>query len=64
MGLYLYSTATAFLIPGGVYYDVVIVVVVGAAVRRAADRETVAGSTAEPPADAAGSVPATHPEAD
>jgi Cu2+-exporting ATPase len=64
VGLYLYSTATAFLIPGGVYYDVVIVVVVGAAVRRAADREAVAGSTAEPPADAAGSVPATHPEAD
>ncbi len=36
VGLYAYSSATAFLVDGGVYYDVVILVVVGAAVWRQA----------------------------
>ena len=62
VGLYAYSTATAFVVQGGVYYDMVIVVVVGAAVWRAADRETAAGSAAGDTTDASAAVPATPPD--
>ena len=62
VGLYAYSTATAFVVPGGVYYDVVIVVVVGTAVWRAADREAAAGSAAGDTTDASAAVPATPPD--
>ena len=59
VGLYLYSTATAFLIPGGVYYDVVIV----AASARLVFPQSASGDVAgtDPAASAGGSAvdPAT-----
>jgi len=50
VGLYAYSSATAFrLATGGVYYDLVIVAVVGATVWRQAERETVETAAEEAP---------------
>jgi len=59
VALYVYSTATAFVVSGGVYYDVVIVVVVGAAVWRQANRDRAsAGDEAAEPPEAAAAPPA------
>jgi len=51
VGLYAYSSATAFLPPsGGVYYDIVILAVVGATAWRQAERD-VAGESVETDVD-------------
>jgi Cu2+-exporting ATPase len=58
VGLYAYSSLTAFLVAGGVYYDMVIVLVVGATVWRQAHRETApAGSAAPQSHEAAAGTP-------
>lgn len=68
VGLYAYSTATAFLVDGGVYYDVVILVVVAAATWRAAAREAATATTdrdaADPEPEPGDAVPASPPDAD
>jgi Cu2+-exporting ATPase len=62
VGLYLYSTATAFLVSGGVYYDVVVVLVVGATVWRQAHRDPAAADGDAPESTAA--APATPQDGD
>jgi Cu2+-exporting ATPase len=57
VGLYVYSSATAFRVaPGGVYYDVVIALVVGMTVWRQAEHETTEAAS-EDPSETSESVP-------
>lgn len=66
VGLYAYSSATAFLVDGGVYYDVVILLVVGASVWRTAvsGPATATNGEAAAASERGEPVPASPPDGD